>query len=59
MKTELTLERFRCLECKHRGPALAEVVKDYHPYGEGTAIEETLQDPVCEECGSPHIIEVD
>ena len=49
-------DRFRCLECGHRGPAIWIEVDDWHPYGEGTVKETTYQDPSCEDCGSPHLV---
>lgn len=55
MTDPYTTDRFRCLDCKHRGPALKDTTEQHH--GDGAV--ETVYEPICEKCGSPHVREVD
>ena len=47
---EYTTEHYRCLQCLQRGPAALYFQRE--PHGE------TLAEPVCEDCGSPHVYEI-
>jgi hypothetical protein len=51
---DYTDQQYRCLEihCRHRGPAMGEVVVQSH--GEN-ATETLLEDLVCASCGGSHI----
>jgi len=52
----LSDERFLCMECRHRGPAMEVRSTEAHPYGERYALEELVVDLLCEKCGSPNIM---
>jgi len=55
-----TTDRFLCLECGHRGPAIGRLVIDTADFCGATVIIETIDDESlkCEDCGGKHIEEV-
>ena len=53
--SEMTIDRYLCLECRHRGPALKKETRQHHGGGDW----EEIYEPFCADCGSPHVVEID